>query len=498
MFTQKLALSYSSKLIVQLIQMATSLIVARLVGPSVLGVLAYGLAFVTMYSFITDMGTGTAYIKLIADGRDYKDVLGTYLRIKVALISVFIFVVLISLFYKQISASRFILNTQDKVILIYLLITVISFLYSIQTTHWTALMQQAKVDLPQLLQQVMYQVLRLAAAFAGYKALGLAFSNLIAILLVIPFYLWLGKDLKIGKFDKNIAIIFLKISFPVILIGIFQVLIYSTDKVLLKHFTNVTELGYYSASFTFASFMRAIESSVGILFFPFITAFLNDRQLDKVNNIVYKFESFSLTFILPFALLAAIISDKIIILAYGKDFLPATNSLSLLLLAFSVSLFLLPYGNIIFAKNKFYHATAIWAISFIIYTISAFFFISPEFLNLKGTGMALALLFSNIVLAVLFMILTKRIENLIKIIPGLKILLFNIVIVTLFAFIYIAFIKSAGFLWIAAFIVSYLLIFYFTGYYLKIFGIEQIYLLRNILSFKKLKSYIKEELLPEK
>jgi O-antigen/teichoic acid export membrane protein len=499
MFSQKLALSYGSKLIVQMIQMATSLIVARLVGPSVLGVLAYGLAFVSMFSFIVDMGTGTAYVKLITDGNDQKAILGTFLRIKLSLILLFIFVVISSLLYsKSGSLSNISLNLQDKVILIYLVITVMSFLYSIQTTHWTSLMQQAKVDLPQLLQQIVYQLLRLAAAFAGYKALGIVISNFIACLVVLPLYLWMGKGLSIGKFEKSIAILFLKISFPVILIGIFQVLIYSTDKVLLKHFTDVRELGYYSASFTIASFMRGIESSVGILFFPFITTYLKESKIDKVSNIIARFESFSLTFIVPFTILFVIMSDKVILLAYGNEFLPAVKPLSLLLLTFTVSLFLLPYGNIILGKGKFYLAAIIWAAAFFVYILTAFFLTSPAYLNLQGQGMAIALLISNLFLGLVFVLETKKIEKEIKVLPGLKVLLFNLIVAIIFGSIYYYFIADNNFLWSVAFAVCYILFFYLSGYFLKVFGMDQLYLLKNILSIRKLKLYIREELLPKK
>ena len=276
-------------------------------------------------------------------------------------------------------------------------------------------------------------------------------------------------------------------------------LIFSTDKVLLKHFTDARELGYYSASFTFASFMRAIESSVGILFFPLITTYLKEsNNIDKVNRIISKFESFSFTFIIPFALLSAMMSDKIILLAYGKEFLPAATPLSLLLLSFSVSLFLLPYGNVIFGKGEFYKAAIIWAATFIIYILAAYFLTSPVFLNLKGTGMAMALLMSIFFFSLFFVIEVRKIENRIRVLPGVKVLLYNLIMALLFGFIYFYFIADSYFYWSVVFAVLYITVFYLLGYFLRVFGIEQLYLLNNILSFRKLKLYIRDELIPKK
>ena len=64
MFTQKLILGYGSKLSIHFIQIAASIVVARIAGPTVLGTVAFGLSFVSMFLFFADLGVGTAHTKL--------------------------------------------------------------------------------------------------------------------------------------------------------------------------------------------------------------------------------------------------------------------------------------------------------------------------------------------------------------------------------------------------------------------------------------------------
>ena len=86
MLAQKLILSYSTKIVIQFIQIAVTIVVARVAGPTVLGTVAFGWAFVSLFHFIADLGIGTAHIKLLSEGKDQASCIGTFARIKLFLI----------------------------------------------------------------------------------------------------------------------------------------------------------------------------------------------------------------------------------------------------------------------------------------------------------------------------------------------------------------------------------------------------------------------------
>jgi O-antigen/teichoic acid export membrane protein len=499
MLTQKLAVSYFSRMALQFVQMITGFIVARIVGPDVLGILAYGLAFVSMFTFIADLGTGTAYIKLYASGYDKIRCFGTYVRIRIALVAVFTLVVTFSYFSKRGFNFDFrTFSAQDYVVVIYLLITIIGLLYTAFTSTWMARTEQAKTDIPQLAQTLLFQIFRLVVALLGFKAIAIASSNLIAVIIVAPLYFYLGRDLQIGTFDKSIALKMMKISLPVILLIVFQTLFYSTDKVLLKHFSSTTELGYYSAAFVFATFIRTIEGSAGLLFFPFFSKAISENNYTLINNSIKKFEKFSFAFILPGALIISIMADKIILLSYGGRFLPAADILRVMVPTFFISLVILPYGNIIAGKGLFYLAAFCWGASFLFFGAFAYLFVGHVIENQKGQGMALALLLGTIVLAAFYYFYSKRNLPELKILPAKKGLIFTIAISTLMFFPYQYWVKDAGTAVNIFYVVIFSGLYLSFGYLLKIVGKDEYALLASVINLKKMKHYISSELMNKK
>ena len=409
MLTQKLVLSYSTKIAIQLVQMVTSFIVARLVGPGVLGTIAYGLAYVSMFLFISDLGIGSAHIKLISEGQDEAKCIGTFARLKIILISFYTLIVFtVLLTQKYLFHYQFESKSQEIVIYIYLLINIIGQFTFIASTTWAAKTEQAKQDIPNFIQTLLYQILRVIVAILGFKAIAIVSSNLIAAIITVPLYLFLFKNYKIGKYDKKIAQKYFSISIPIIILLIAQTIIFSIDKIILQSQTNTTELGYYSACFTLASFIKTIETSVGLLFFPLFSSYIAQNNVAKMNMALKKFERFTMSFILPFGLYLSIFSNLVIPLTYGSKFMNSIPIFSIVTITMIISLLNLPYGSIILGKGLFKLIALIWLIALSVFLICAYVFVSHSLLNLKGVGMAYAILITTIVISFFIYLLCKK------------------------------------------------------------------------------------------
>ena len=127
--------------------MAAMFVVARIVGPNVLGIVAFGLAFVSMFLFISDLGLSSAHMKLISEGQDEANCIATFARLKLILTGLFILVVL-SVFFSQkyLFNVKFESKEHEYVIFIYLVIISISQLLYIATSTFAAKTEQAKQD----------------------------------------------------------------------------------------------------------------------------------------------------------------------------------------------------------------------------------------------------------------------------------------------------------------------------------------------------------------
>lgn len=476
-------------------QMVATLIVARIVGPSVIGTLAYGLAFVSMFSFVADLGTGTAHIKLIASGESEEKCLGTYLRIKLFLILVFIALVLSAFAYvKFFSGSSFESKEHEIVIIIYLLILLVGQLTGIFSTTWAARTEQIKQDAPQMFQTLLYQLLRIVLAIIGYKAIGLALGNLAAAIITIPLYFFLGKNIRFGKFDKTLFKKYINISFPVVIIGICQVIIFSADKVYLQSQTNSFTLGNYSAAVGLAGFIKTIEGSVGLLLFPLFSNYVVNQNYDLINKSILKYERITVGFILPVIATLSIFSKTVISIFYGNKFIEATPVFSILIFSYFISMLLLPYGNLLFGLGKFRETAWVWVISAVFFLLTAFSLVSHSMLNLKGPGMAAALMLTNLVIFFSIIFVAKnKLKKELKIIPSIYLLIYSLVYFTGAALIFAAYQPSKVIYQITCGIITYIL-FQLLAYKFKLITKKDFELVKSIFNTKKLSDYLKSEL----
>ena len=468
-------------------------IVARILGPHVLGTVAFGLAFVSMFLFVADFGLSSAHVKLISEGKDEAKCNGTFARLKILLIVLYVVVVLgFYLAQRLIFGVTFETPDHDYVILIYLVLTAVNQMYTIPASTFAAKTEQAKQDIPAFIQLFFYQLLRVIVAFLGYKAVAQSVSNLAAVLLVFPIYLYLFKGNPIGKYDKELAKLYFSISIPVFIVLVAQTIIYSTDRVILQYLTNTDEVGYYSAGFSLSQFIRLIESSAGILFFPFFSKNITEGEFEKINSSIGKYERFNLSFVLPVVLYIMIFADFVVSIALGHKFINTPPILAIISFSMFISLINLPYINVISGKGLFKLSAIIFVFGTLFFIFTSFLFASPYLLNLRGPGIALSVLLTNVFFGVVFMIFSKKKLGVINILQGRYLLIYGIVYSGAAYFIYNMFTFDLFWKIIASII-------FFIGYFgiamlIKLITLEDWKMTIEIINFKKMYSYVNKEL----
>lgn len=497
MLLQKLVLSYISKIAVQFIQMVAMFIVAQLLGPTVLGTVAFGLAFVSMFLFVADFGLNSAHIKLISEGRDEGSCIATFAGLKLLLILLYDMVVL-SVFFgqKYIAGVPFESKEHEYVIIIYLVITTIGQFQFIATTTFAAKTEQAKQDIPALIQTLLYQVFRVIVAVLGFTAVALAFSNLAAVVLVFPVYIYLFRNYPFSKFDRKLAKAYLGISLPVFVVTLAQTVIYNSDKVLLQYMTNSEEVGYYSVSYSIAIFIRLIESSAGLLFFPFFSKNIANNDIEKINTSIGKYERFTFAFILPLVMLIVICSDLVVKVALGPKFAQTPPILSVITLALFSSVLILPYLNVISAKGLFKLSAVIHVVIAVFFVSAVFVTVYPPLLNLQGVGIALSLLLANILLGAVFMyFVTQKVKG-VKILQGKNILMFGVLYSAGMYFIYHYTLNLFIFkiIFLPVFAGGYL----FLAYIFRIIRKDDWMMIKEIVNYRKLYGYVSTEIMQGK
>ena len=403
MLKQKFILSYGSKMFVQFLTIAASIVVARVAGPTVMGTVAWALAYVQMLGFIADLGLGTAHIKMISEGRDQEKCLGTFVFLKLGASFLYMFIFIGYFFFqKLVLGKEFESETHEYVIFITLGMLMLQDIQTIAGSTFAGKTEQAKQDIPYMIRGIIYQIFRVVIVLLGGKAIALAFGNLAAGILIFPVYIYLFKKYKIGKFDKQLAKEYLKIAAPVLVLGAATTLTNTIDKVLLQEFTDSEQVGYYTAGFRVGGFILLISRSMSMLFFPMFSAAVAKGDFNYIRDKIFKFERFSFLFILPAVILITLYAKDIVLLLLGEQYIPSIEIMAIVTVALFLTVFNTPYGNVITGLGKFKLVAVIAIANLAVYAGILVIFLHKDILNYGSTGVAWSLLITNVLQGIFF------------------------------------------------------------------------------------------------
>jgi O-antigen/teichoic acid export membrane protein len=415
MLKQKIVLSYGSMMITNVFSIIAGIIVARIAGPTVMGTVAFGLSFVMMWDFINDPGISTAHIKFVSEGRDQGKCLATYTRIKLGLVTIFLFVVFLTYFIQKLCLHvKYSSKATDLVILISLLTTLVSTIVQIPRASWFARIERAKIDLPSMIESISSKSIRILVAALGFGAVALSLVNLgTALLVLLPINLYFFMKEPFSKFDKQLAKDYLRYGAPLVFYAAAVNLFTYFDRVLLQNLTSVKQVGLYSVGFSFSQPFQYIGTVIGNLFFPLFSSKIAKSEFESIRQMILKYNRFLIIFILPVILLFVVYAPTLVWVLLGKAYLESVNVVRLVILGIFINIYQLPLGNLLMGSGKFRLAAIISWINTICFGGMIFFLASPHMLDMGATGAALAVLLSYLILTSLYYYAIRRL------IPGL-------------------------------------------------------------------------------
>lgn len=492
MLKQKLALSYLSKIIIQAFQIGVTIVVARVAGASVLGTVAFATSFISLFLVFFDMGQGVAHIKLVSEGRNESNCNGVFFRIQIVLSFLFFLIALgFFLFSKFVLHSTFESPVHEKVVLITIFTISIGNLFSIPRTSFNAKVEQAKADIPDLLRQIFYQVMRLTVVILGYGALAITWSNLAATIIIIPLYLYLFRRVKWAKWDPELFKKYLAIALPVFITNIVDILSSNSDKVLLQYFYNSSEVGYYVAGFSIGGLITMVGNSAGAVLLPTFSKDISNNNFENVSRLLEKFERFTWLFIFPVTLITSLGSDVIVNLILGKEYTKTIPVLSVINFSAFFFTYFMIYGVILSGKGFFRLTAKIYFAKLFFLIGSALVLLHPELLGLGSKGLAISLLLSNVFAGLLFMYFIRRLIKEVTIIPSIRIILFSLLFTLPAILIY----SFADNLCLKILILGFIpFAFWGVLWILKLSGREDLLVLFGLISPKLMGKYIKDEI----
>lgn len=493
MLKQRFLVQFGSTAITHFIGMLAGILVARIAGPSVVGVIAYGTAYAGILGFINGL-FGTAHIKLVSEGKDHAECMAVFSRLQGA--SVLIYMIAIAgwfLTQKYILHYKFESNVIQIVVVLSILAHFLGEYGQYANTVYTANLKQAKANIPNFIKTLLWHIGRIVIVLLGYRAIVLSAWNLLLVVLLAPFLYRMLKEYPLGKYDPRLAREYFRYAVPVLIIVVVNSITGHAGKLFLAHYTNTTQLGYFSAANSMGGMFMLIAMPVGQIFFPLFSGMITRGNWQGVNTNIRKYQEFIVLFAFPLICSLAVAGGPLLLLVLGTRYRPSVTPFIVLLYATYFVLWGLPYGNIISGMGKFYLSAWINVIKLIVFAISITVFVSPKFLNLGATGVALNLLVLNLAVNSLYVYFAKKHGD---VRLGFTNHFRHLLIITITGAGYFLanYLKSLTDLWWLIYIPVYLLTVYLILISLRLIGKEHWNLLREAFNFKKTINYVNGEM----
>lgn len=411
MLKQRFLVQFGSNAILHLVATLGGIVVARLAGPTVMGTISYATAYTGVFGFINGI-FGSPHIKLASEGRNHDECLGVYARLT-AVTGIIYFLAVIGWFLTQ----KYLLHYQFEslevqiVIILALLFNVLHKYEGYSQTVYTAKMQQAKANLPGFIRGMLYHVGRVVIVLLGGAAVAMSAWNLLLSIIVIPLIYRFMKEYPIGRYNPVLAKEYFRLALPILIIVVVTSITTFADKLLLAHYTSTTQLGYFSAANSIGGMFMLIAGPVGMIFFPLFSSMIAKGDWAGVNNNVRKYQEIIVLFVLPLVCAVGLVGGEFLILVLGSKYQPSIRPFVVLLFSTYFLLWGMPYGNILSGMGKFNLSALINVIKLAVFFLSVTILVSPKFLNLGATGVALNILVLNVLVNMLCIFFAKKLGD---------------------------------------------------------------------------------------
>lgn len=353
-------ITFAGILIGGTLQYLYHILLARCLGPDILGEFVLGITVVTIAASLSRLGLDFGILRYVPIYRGIKDtsrIKGTVLEaLKLSGITGVIVSVLLFLFSTHISIGIF--HNQELSQILKILSFTIPFsalmtllLVTCQAFYiarYTALVQNFIYPLINI-------VLASAALFIGWKVLGIAavylISTLTAFALAGYFLMKLFPDLRKGPAGIANRKELLNFSAPMLGFTLLTYLVLSTDTLMLGFFRSSQDVGIYSAAVKTSMLLLFFLQSFNFIFAPLISDLYNKKDITRLGTMFKTITRWAITLAFP-AFLFMSFWPREILHIFGDEFLIASKSLIILAFGQFINVSTGSVGSILIMAGK--------------------------------------------------------------------------------------------------------------------------------------------------
>ena len=313
---------------------------ARYLGAEGFGILSLALAFTGIFGVFTDLGLGSLTVREVV--RD-KSLVGKYLN-NITVIKI----ILVTFTFGLIALAVNVLGYPEQTTKVVYLIA-LSVIFSAFTIMFYSIFQAFEKMEYQSLGQILESILMFSGIMLAIKynftIIGFASLYLIASIIVLGYSfvvlrwrffnpIFVGSPRKI-EIDWRFWKSTIKAALPFGLSGIFITIYYHMDTVMLSlMIPNANEIvGWYNAAYKIIFVLMSIPQIYVIVIFPIMSRFFKTSE-KSLKFIFNRSIRYIVLISIPIVAGITLLSDRIILLVFGSDYVPSIIVLQILVWSF--------------------------------------------------------------------------------------------------------------------------------------------------------------------
>lgn len=331
MLARKIALTYFSQLLISGLGFIALIFISRFMGPTPLGIVAFGMSFIGMFHFLPDLGFNAAHVKRLSEGKDPACCNGTFLATKAALTVVMVLVVLGVIATSNGQGEM--LGNPEQLTVVYILLVFFVLQVLSESAQYTfqAGRESAKAQLPQLIRAAVRLSAVIVIALVGLGVIALAASYVLGGMALILSSLILIRSYPLAKPSWEYFKSYFSFALPIAFYSAIVYINLNIDKVMIGHFYNVNDVAFYYSGQQIIGLVIALSAAVGVLLLPTISSLHTRNDLAGIKKLTHQAERYISMLITPLVALCLVFAQPIITILLGNEFLPAVPIFSLLL-----------------------------------------------------------------------------------------------------------------------------------------------------------------------
>lgn len=328
------------------------MVVARFMGPNILGMIAYWLAFTSTFSFPVSLDLDSAHLRIVPmreSEEEKSHAIGAFASLKLILILASIGTMLVAFFVQSTGGSS---GTQDRnLFLLFALSVTIAGCGTVFSSTFAAFSHTAKQQLPLLTGTVTRSCALVLVVVVSGSVLLLGGAYVIGALMSLLMALFLFRRHHIAKARRSDFREYLKLSGPLMAAPIFTMAIYNVDKIVLGISFDSSIVGVYYLIQTIAFSLLLIGRAARVVLIPGFSQDLRDGRIEIVREQSQKVARFVSMLFVPLIAFALFFSGPYLGWVFGESFKHAGPAFAVILAGVWVSLLSDPLTSFITAKG---------------------------------------------------------------------------------------------------------------------------------------------------